>query len=66
MKKRYFKDWYGCTASIRINRDLSASLSIADSTGKHIFGKCYGTEHGARVALSKWSDTWKEVKQDER
>lgn len=60
--KKYFRDFYGCTASIRVNSDGSASLKVANAHGKGIYGKCYGSERAAKVALGKLGDCWKEVK----
>lgn len=62
---RYFRDAYGCTASIRLNRDGSATLKIADAHGRPVHGKCHGTERGARIALGKYGDCWKEVTRHE-
>ena len=64
--KKYFMDIYGGTASIRLNRDGSAALTICDNYGKRILGKCYGSERGAKIALGKYSDEWEEVKTDDR
>lgn len=61
--KKYFRDFYGCTASIRLNRDGSASLQIANAYGKHIYGKCYGSERAAKVAMGRMGDCWREVKE---
>lgn len=60
--KKYYRDFYGCTASIRLNRDGSATLKIADAHGKPCFGKCYGSERAAKIAMGKQSDCWEEVK----
>ena len=61
--KRYFVDTYGATASIRENRDSSATLKIADANGKPFFGKCYGSYASARRALGKLGDCWREKPQ---
>ena len=59
--KRYFKDAYGATASIRENRDMSATLVVRDAHGRRFFGKCYGSYIGARRALGKLGDCWREI-----
>jgi len=59
--KKYFKDFYGCTASIRINRDGSVTLKVADAHGKPVYGKCYGSETSAKRAMGRLGDCWKEV-----
>lgn len=56
--RKYFKDIYGATASIRIHRDGTATLTVFCGGKRH--RKTYNTERGARIALGKWSDEWKE------
>lgn len=62
MQIKYFKSIYGGTASIRLNRDGSATLKIANGYGKFVFGKCYGSERGAKIAMGKYSDEWEEIR----
>ena len=64
MAKKYFRDVYGCTASLRLNRDGSATLKISDPSGRPIFGRCYGSERAAKIAMGKQSDGWTETKHD--
>lgn len=60
--KRFFRDVYGCTASIRYLRGSGAwMLTVCDGYGARIHRKGYGTERGARIALGKWGDDWEEV-----
>lgn len=59
--KKYFKDFYGATASIQTGRDGKAKLSVT-AGGKRTV-KTYSTELGARIAMGRMSDCWKEVKQ---
>jgi len=54
--KTYYRDFYGATASIEVNRDDTATLSV--SSGGKRFRKTYNTYKGARIALGKWSDSW--------
>lgn len=56
--KRYYKDFYGCTASIEEHRDGSATLRMVAGNTKT--KKTYKTVHGAKVAIGKLSDGWKE------
>lgn len=60
---KYFRDFYGCTASIRLNRDGSATLKVANAHGKFTYGKCYGSERAAKVAMGRIGDCWREVKE---
>jgi hypothetical protein len=60
--KKYYRDLYGATASIRINRDGSATLKVADANGKAIYGKCYSSERAAKCSMGKLGDEWKEQK----
>ena len=60
MKKTYYRDVYGCTASIRENNDGSATLKVADAHGNPIYGKCYASKTAARRAMGRMSDGWKE------
>lgn len=60
MIKRY-KDFYGCTASIHF-RSGSYVLRICNAYGHMIHRKTYDTMTGARIAMGKWSDCWKENK----
>jgi len=59
-KRYYFRSIYGATASIRIHRDGTATLTVFCGGKRH--RKTYNTERGARVALGKWSDDWTEQK----
>lgn len=60
--KKYFRDAYGATASVRLNHDGSATLKVSDAHGRPIYGRCYGSERAAKVALGRLGDCWKEVK----
>jgi len=62
MKTRilFFRDLYGCSASIRRKPDGSWLIRIA-CRGQLVHRKSYATERGARIALGHWSDTWKPV-----
>ena len=64
--KKYYRDFYGSTASIRLNRDGSATLKVADPYGRPCFGKVYGSERGAKIALGKQGDCWREVARKEK
>lgn len=58
---KYFVDFYGSTASIKTNRDGTATLCVSCS-GKRILRKTYSSERGARIAMSKMGDCWRERK----
>lgn len=56
--KKYFRDFYGCTASIAKTRSGLYELRVfAGKTTK----KRYETYRGARAAMSRMSDGWREV-----
>lgn len=61
MKKNY-RDFYGGTASISVNRDGSAKLVVRDGYGRKLISKEYATERGAKIAMGKCSDCWRETK----
>ena len=57
--KTYYRDPYGCTASIRTKKaDQTATLTVRNPYGKLVHKKQYKTERGAKVALGKLSDGW--------
>lgn len=58
MKKYYFRNFYGSTASILVNRDGRSLLTIRYPNGSLMHSKTYKTERGARIALGMWSDSW--------
>jgi hypothetical protein len=60
LKWTYYRDAYGCTASIRENRDLSATLCVCDAHGRPFYGKCYGSKTAAKRALGRLGDCWRE------
>ena len=60
MAARYFKDFYGCTASIKERSDGRFTLRVASGASKT--NKVYETYRGARSAMSRMSDGWREVK----
>lgn len=58
--KRYYKDAYGCTASIS-ETPKAATLRVCDAHGACIHKKRYGNFRGARIAMGRMSDGWREV-----
>lgn len=58
--KKYYRSFYGSTASITVRKDGTAKLSMW--FGNHREVKVYKTERGAKIAMGKASDGWKEVK----
>ena len=58
----FYRDFYGCTASIKTGRE-KALLTVRDPYGSIVYKKQYSTAHGARIALGKQSDSWQFVKQ---
>lgn len=59
----YYRDFYGCTASIKQGIRTSALLTVRTSSGQLICCKKYKTYKGARIALGKLSDGWQFVNQ---
>lgn len=58
---RYFKDFYGTSAKITTHKDGTAVLKMS-AGGKRFWNKTYATERGAKIAMGKMSDCWREVK----
>lgn len=59
--KKYYKDAYGCTASIKEGKQ-GFKLVVAIPGGKVIKRGTYGTFRGARAAMGRMSEIWEEVK----
>ena len=55
---KYYRDFYGATASIKA---VHAGYRLTVSAGGKRVTKVYATERGARIALGRWSDSWREV-----
>lgn len=58
--KKHFKDFYGGTASIT-ETPSGFRLRVSDGHGSRVLSKTYQTYRGARCAMGKLSDGWKEV-----
>lgn len=56
MTKEYYRDPYGCTASILRHPDGRSLLSVRIPQGDLIHSKTYTTYRGARIALGKLSE----------
>ena len=61
MKKRYYRDVYGCTASIGRTRDGCFRVRVAIPSGGIHTNKVVPTFRGARNVMGRFSDSWKEV-----
>jgi len=55
---KFYKDFYGCTASITEHKDGTATLVMV--AGMTRTTKKYNTIRGAKMAMSRQSDGWKE------
>ena len=55
-QKEYYRDPYGCTASIRHRQDGQWQLRVCTPHGAPIHNKKYPTYRGARIALGKMSE----------
>ena len=58
--KEFYKDFYGCTASVKHN-GKGAKLTIRTPSGELIKEQTYKTRNGAMIALGRASDGWKFV-----
>jgi hypothetical protein len=56
--KKFYKDFYGCTASIEEHRDGSATLRMV--AGNTRTKKTFKTVRGAKQSMYRASDGWKE------
>lgn len=54
----FYRDFYGCTASVKHN-DNRAILTVRTSSGGLVKKQEYRTRHGAMIALGRLSDCWK-------
>lgn len=59
--KKYYKDFYGCTASIT-ETITGAKLIVRNPYGNLIKKGNYGTFRGSRSAMGRISDSWSERK----
>ena len=64
MKKEYYRDPYGCTASILINHDGRCLLTIRIPQGDLFHSKTYRTYRGARIALGRLSEGMMKRRED--
>lgn len=62
---RYFRNFYGSTASIRILRPGAVRLTVRSGQGRKILSRDYGTYQGARIALGKFGDSWTETTKED-
>ena len=58
MRKLFFRDWYGSTASVRFHRDDTVTLVIRTCRGGQVLRKTYASARGARIAMGQYSDSW--------
>lgn len=56
LKKEYFRDSYGCTASILRHHDGRSLLTVRIPQGDLVHSKTYSTYRGARIALGKLTE----------
>lgn len=61
MMTEYYRDPYGCTASISKTSVGKYQLRICIPSGSCFFSKVYSTWRGARIALGKHSDGMMEM-----
>lgn len=54
----FYRDFYGCTASVRRYNNGSARLTVRSAAGKLIHAKDYASYRGAKVAMGRLSDGW--------
>lgn len=56
--KEFYRDVYGCTASILRHPSGKSLLSIRISQGDLIHSKTYATYRAAKIAMGHLSDGW--------
>lgn len=56
--RKIYRDFYGCTASVMVHRDNTATLTICTGQGNRILRRTYDTVRGAKIAMGQYSDTW--------
>ena len=61
MGKRHYTDCYRGTASI-VEEARGYVLTVCDGHGRRTLRKAYGTWRGARIAMGRMSDCWREVR----
>ena len=61
MKKLFFKDFDGSTASIKQNRDGTFTLKIVTSNGIKFLNKKFDSIRGAKISMGKSGQSWRAV-----
>ena len=63
MDTRYFKDFYGCTASIaeEPGEEFPYRLKVSAANGHRFCDRTYRTYKGARAAMGRMGDCWEET-----
>ena len=61
MKAEFYRDFSGCTASIRKHAGKFRLRIRTPSGGLLIHSKAYDTYRGAKIALGKIGDCWEKV-----
>ena len=56
--KKYYKDFYGATASINEKKDGTAELTIV--VGSKRTKKHYANIRGAKIAMGRYGECWVE------
>ena len=59
MKAEYYRDFYGSTASLK-ERGNRFILTVRLSDGRLYSKKSYTSRRGAKIALGKMGECWKE------
>lgn len=61
MQTKRFRDFYGCIATIKPTSDGRSKVKVCLSNGKTVCTKVFASERGAKIALGKMGDSWKEI-----
>lgn len=56
-----YRDFYGSTARIRVDKVGQAKLHICNSYGQTVINKIYSSIRGAKIALGRYSDDWRKI-----
>ena len=59
--KIFYRDCYGCTASIQPRRNGTAKLIIKDPIGRVVVNRPYISDAGARRAMNRFGEDWKKT-----
>ena len=63
-KKKFYRDFYGGSASIARTQAGLYRLRVRGASGALEINRTYNTFRGARIAMGRYSDGWSELHQN--